>query len=130
MRTITTTDELAAFCAAARDEPYVTLDTEFLREHLADDLACLLIDEAQFLKNALAQRSFAAHAGLQLEAAWRSQCSQRTVPVRVTVPVPLRPICARAFITLYSRSTWCAEGKSLPGGLRRSTQRCSPASTR
>ena len=32
MRTITTTDELAAFCAEAKSGPYVTIDTEFLRE--------------------------------------------------------------------------------------------------
>ena len=32
MKTLTTTQELAAFCTAAADYPYVTLDTEFLRE--------------------------------------------------------------------------------------------------
>jgi len=32
MQTITRTEELAAFCARAHDAPYVTVDTEFLRE--------------------------------------------------------------------------------------------------
>ena len=32
MKTLTTTQELAAFCTAAADYPYVTMDTEFLRE--------------------------------------------------------------------------------------------------
>ena len=32
MKTITTTDDLARFCDAAKGEPYVTVDTEFLRE--------------------------------------------------------------------------------------------------
>ena len=32
IRTITTTEELADFCALAKQQPYVTLDTEFLRE--------------------------------------------------------------------------------------------------
>jgi hypothetical protein len=32
MRTITTTEDLAAFCDAAKREAYVTIDTEFLRE--------------------------------------------------------------------------------------------------
>jgi ribonuclease D len=31
-QTITTTDALAAFCAARQARPYVTVDTEFLRE--------------------------------------------------------------------------------------------------
>jgi len=32
MQTITTTEALAAFCEKAKQEPYVTVDTEFLRE--------------------------------------------------------------------------------------------------
>ena len=32
MHTITTTEALAAFCTAAAQRPYVTVDTEFLRE--------------------------------------------------------------------------------------------------
>lgn len=32
MQTITTTEALAEFCAKAKAQPYVTVDTEFLRE--------------------------------------------------------------------------------------------------
>jgi ribonuclease D len=32
MKIITTTEALAAFCAEAETAPYVTVDTEFLRE--------------------------------------------------------------------------------------------------
>jgi len=32
MRTLTTTEELAEFCQNAATRPYVTVDTEFLRE--------------------------------------------------------------------------------------------------
>lgn len=42
MRILTTTDELAAFCAAAKEQPYVTLDTEFLRERTYWSKLCLL----------------------------------------------------------------------------------------
>ena len=42
MRTITTTDDLAAFCTAAKDQPYVTLDTEFLRERTYWAKLCLI----------------------------------------------------------------------------------------
>lgn len=42
MRTITTTDELAEFCARAKDAPYVTLDTEFLRERTYWSKLCLI----------------------------------------------------------------------------------------
>lgn len=40
--TITTTDELAAFCARGRDAPYVTVDTEFLRERSYYSQLCLV----------------------------------------------------------------------------------------
>ena len=42
MRTITTTEDLAAFCAAAKAEPYVTIDTEFLRERTFWSKLCLI----------------------------------------------------------------------------------------
>lgn len=42
MRTITTTDDLAAFCAEAATGPYVTIDTEFLRERTYYSKLCLV----------------------------------------------------------------------------------------
>ena len=42
MKTITTTDDLAAFCAAAAQAPYVTVDTEFLRERTYYSKLCLI----------------------------------------------------------------------------------------
>ncbi|SFR03380.1 ribonuclease D [Poseidonocella sedimentorum] len=42
MPTLTTTDALAAFCAEARGEPYVTVDTEFLRERSYYSKLCLV----------------------------------------------------------------------------------------
>jgi ribonuclease D len=42
MQTITTTEALAAFCAAARGHDYVTVDTEFLRERTYYSKLCLV----------------------------------------------------------------------------------------
>ena len=42
MKTITKPDELAAFCAAAAEHPYVTVDTEFLRERTYYSKLCLI----------------------------------------------------------------------------------------
>jgi ribonuclease D len=42
MRTITTTEELAAYCAEAATHPFVTVDTEFLRERTYYSKLCLV----------------------------------------------------------------------------------------
>ena len=42
MKTLTTTDELAAFCAEAARHAYVTVDTEFLRERTYYSKLCLI----------------------------------------------------------------------------------------
>jgi ribonuclease D len=42
MKTLTTTQELAQFCQAAAQRPYVTIDTEFLRERTYYSKLCLL----------------------------------------------------------------------------------------
>ncbi|MEM8554476.1 MAG: ribonuclease D, partial [Pseudomonadota bacterium] len=42
MKTLKTTDELSAFCELAAGYPYVTVDTEFLRERTYYSKLCLL----------------------------------------------------------------------------------------
>ncbi|KQI73218.1 ribonuclease D [Loktanella sp. 5RATIMAR09] len=42
MKTITTTEDLAAFCQEAAKRPYVTVDTEFLRERTYYSKLCLV----------------------------------------------------------------------------------------
>lgn len=42
MRTITTTEELAAYCEEAANHPFVTVDTEFLRERTYYSKLCLV----------------------------------------------------------------------------------------
>ena len=68
-QTLTTTEALAAFCARAALEPYVTVDTEFLRERTYYAKLCLVQlaypgegDENAVLVDPLAE-------GMSLEAA-------------------------------------------------------------
>ena len=42
MKTITTTEALAEFCTAAKTQPFVTIDTEFLREKTYWSKLCLI----------------------------------------------------------------------------------------
>lgn len=42
MRTITNTEELREFCQRAREHPYITVDTEFLRERTYYSKLCLI----------------------------------------------------------------------------------------
>ncbi|MGB5862866.1 MAG: ribonuclease D [Sulfitobacter sp.] len=42
MRTITTTDELATYCSEAAKHPFITVDTEFLRERTYYSKLCLV----------------------------------------------------------------------------------------
>ena len=42
MKTVTTTEDLASFCTKARKHPYVTVDTEFLRERTYYAKLCLV----------------------------------------------------------------------------------------
>ena len=42
MKTITTTEALAAFCEIAATHPYVTVDTEFMRERTYYSKLCLV----------------------------------------------------------------------------------------
>ncbi|MDO6485249.1 ribonuclease D [Shimia thalassica] len=42
MKTVNTTEELARFCELARTKPYVTIDTEFLRERTYFSKLCLI----------------------------------------------------------------------------------------
>ena len=42
MKTLTTTEDLAQFCELARTKPYVTIDTEFLRERTYYSKLCLI----------------------------------------------------------------------------------------
>lgn len=42
MRTITTTEDLAAYCQEAANHPYITVDTEFLRERTYYSKLCLI----------------------------------------------------------------------------------------
>ena len=81
MRILTTTEELAAFCDRARAAPYVTVDTEFLRERTYYSRLCLLqmaipgeSDDSAVLVDTLAE-------GLSLEPLYGLFREESTVKV-------------------------------------------------
>ncbi|RFP87168.1 ribonuclease D [Rhodobacteraceae bacterium 63075] len=81
MKTITTTQELAAFCEAAAQHDYVTVDTEFLRERTYYAKLCLVQlampgegDEGAVLVDPLAD-------GLDLAPLWRLMADETVVKV-------------------------------------------------
>ncbi len=58
IQTIKTTDDLAAFCAKAKDRPFVCVDTEFMRESTFYSILCLIqasTDEDEVIIDPLAE---------------------------------------------------------------------------
>lgn len=81
MQTITTTDGLAAFCRQAAEQPYVTVDTEFLRERTYYARLCLVQlampgtgDDTAVLVDPLA-------SGMSLDPLWELLADERVVKV-------------------------------------------------
>ncbi len=82
MPIITTTEELAAFCARAAEQPFVTVDTEFLRERTYWAQLCLIqiaVPEGAGEPEAVAVDPLAE--GLDLTPFWELLADERVVKV-------------------------------------------------
>jgi ribonuclease D len=81
MQTITTTEDLARFCAEARTKPYVTIDTEFLRERTYYSKLCLIQMALPPAKDGLAVLVDPLAEGLSLEPLYDLFRHEATVKV-------------------------------------------------